>query len=305
MQKIKSLFVRNYETDRLVRDEITPGCEWVASGEGVATRKYDGTCCMIRDGELYARFDAKNGRKPPAGFIPTQDPDPITGHWPGWVRCDRSCNQWRWHFEAFDSYALWPDGTYELCGPKINRNPEHYDKHTLVKHSETEQYYAPRTFTELKEWLDGADIEGIVWHHPDGRMCKIKTNDFGLPRYYKGTIEQEKIEMSFQSCCPCQNTRPCSMRESVDEAAFARVCKELDVERYQRVKAENDLGKLNRDIELWNRLFTQYGELHDLVIEYETNTKASLNKRDHYNFAIKLAKFFLSESSHWEFRRWL
>ena len=24
------------------------------------------------------------------------------------------------------------------------------------------------------------DIEGIVWHHPDGRMAKIKRRDFGL-----------------------------------------------------------------------------------------------------------------------------
>jgi hypothetical protein len=23
------------------------------------------------------------------------------------------------------------------------------------------------------------DIEGIVWHHPDGRMVKIKKKDFG------------------------------------------------------------------------------------------------------------------------------
>ncbi|MCV7174897.1 hypothetical protein [Mycolicibacterium sphagni] len=30
MKKIISLFERNYDTDRLVRDEITPGAEWVA-----------------------------------------------------------------------------------------------------------------------------------------------------------------------------------------------------------------------------------------------------------------------------------
>ena len=30
--------------------------------------------------------------------------------------------------------------------------------------------------------LSDAIVEGIVWHHPDGRMVKIKTKDFGLKR---------------------------------------------------------------------------------------------------------------------------
>lgn len=40
MKKIISLFVRNYDGDRLVRDEIVPGAEWVVAGEGVATVKF-------------------------------------------------------------------------------------------------------------------------------------------------------------------------------------------------------------------------------------------------------------------------
>ena len=32
MKKIPSLFCRNYDGDRLVRDEIVPGSEWVAAG---------------------------------------------------------------------------------------------------------------------------------------------------------------------------------------------------------------------------------------------------------------------------------
>ena len=57
MRKIQSLFMRNYEGDGQVRDEIVPGSEWVANGEGVATRKWDGTCCLVRDGKLYKRCD--------------------------------------------------------------------------------------------------------------------------------------------------------------------------------------------------------------------------------------------------------
>lgn len=40
----------------------------------------------------------------------------------------------------------------------------------------------PRTFEELKVFLKGRDIEGIVWHHRDGRMAKIKARDFGWRR---------------------------------------------------------------------------------------------------------------------------
>ena len=85
MRKIISLFQRDYDGDRLVRDEVVPGAEWVIAGEGTATRKFDGTCCLVRDGRLFKRYDAKQGKTPPAGFEPAQDPDEVTGHWPGWM----------------------------------------------------------------------------------------------------------------------------------------------------------------------------------------------------------------------------
>lgn len=184
MKKIISLFQRNYDGDRLVRDEVVPGAEWVQAGEGVATRKYDGTCCMIKDGKIYARYDVKMGRKQPDNFIPAQDPDPITGRWPGWVKCRRDDNQYKWHFEAFDnSEGNLFDGTYELCGPKVQSNPEGYAYHVLIPHSGAEEYHdCPRTYAEIKQWFVDKDIEGIVWHHPDGRMVKIKKKDFGLSR---------------------------------------------------------------------------------------------------------------------------
>jgi hypothetical protein len=34
----------------------------------------------------------------------------------------------------------------------------------------------------LKLFLGSAGIEGIVWHHPDGKMVKIKTRDFGIKK---------------------------------------------------------------------------------------------------------------------------
>jgi hypothetical protein len=199
MRKIISLFQRNYEGDKLVRDEIVPGAEWVVNGEGKATRKWDGTCTLVEDGKLFARFDAKvaptapnpDGRTLPAykgdrqvpdGFRPSQDPDPITGHWPGWVPVEDQ-PQYKWHREAFDPEFPPPDGTYELCGPKLQGNPEGLDKHVLIRHDTQDCPGVPRDFDGLKAFFESnSDIEGIVWHHPDGRMVKIKVKDFGIKR---------------------------------------------------------------------------------------------------------------------------
>jgi hypothetical protein len=201
MQKIVSLFQRNYETDRLVRDEVVPGAEWVQAGEGVATQKVDGTCCLIEGGKLYARYDAKvaptaenpdgrtlpkyKGERPvPEGFKAAQEPDPVTGHWPGWVLVtDQS--EYKWHRAALaEAPDFLPDGTYELCGPRINGNPEGLLGHVFLRHGFTEFPDCPRDFEGLKRFFQDIEhpIEGIVWHHPDGRMVKIKAKDFGFKR---------------------------------------------------------------------------------------------------------------------------
>lgn len=184
MKKIISLFQRNYDGDRLVRDEIVPGAEWVVAGEGEATRKMNGTCCMVREGKLYKRYDAKNGKTPPFGFEPAQEPDATTGHLPGWLPIGDGPED-RYHREAFAMIPNLPDGTYELVGPKVQGNPEGYSTHCLVRHgSHTLELHdpPPRTFDALKAWFKGKNIEGIVWHHPDGRMVKIKARDFGIKR---------------------------------------------------------------------------------------------------------------------------
>ncbi len=47
MKKIPTMFIRNPENMRELLNEHHPDCGWVFAGEGVATRKYDGTCCKI------------------------------------------------------------------------------------------------------------------------------------------------------------------------------------------------------------------------------------------------------------------
>lgn len=183
MRKIISLFQRNYDGDRLVRNEVTPGAEWVLAGEGVATRKFDGTCCLIRGWHLFKRYDAKQGRTPPPGFEPAQGaPDPVTGHWPGWLPVTPSDT---WHMEADETLCIPErvDGTFELCGPKINGNPERLTHHCLIRHGTVIYHDVPLTFDGIKEWLQNDNIEGLVWHHPDGRMVKIKGKDFGIKRH--------------------------------------------------------------------------------------------------------------------------
>lgn len=183
MRKIISLFKRDYEGTRLVYDEIVEGAEWVVAGEGEATEKFDGTACMVRGGRLFKRYDAKNGKTPPAGWEAAQEPDPVTGHHPGWLPVGPGPED-RWHWQAFDtgSFAPMADGTYELVGPKVQGNPYKLDEHKLWRHGFGLLPFLPsRDFNGLKVFLGRAHVEGIVWHHPDGRMVKIKARDFGLP----------------------------------------------------------------------------------------------------------------------------
>ena len=181
MKKIISLFQRNHDGDRLVRDEITPGAEWVAAGEGTATRKWDGTCCLIREGKLYKRYEVPKHGKPPLNFEPANQVDPNTGKQQGWVPVGDGPDD-RWHREALDGQPGLPDGTYELLGPKIQGNPEQREKHALLRHGCDTMNDCPRTFNALRDYLQRHNIEGIVWHHPDGRMVKIKARDFGIQR---------------------------------------------------------------------------------------------------------------------------
>lgn len=185
MNKIPTLFERDWNGDRSrVLDKPAEGCEWVFAGEGTATRKLDGTCCLIRDGKLYKRHEVRPGKSTPEGFEAVAT-DEETGKTFGWVPVGDGPED-RWHREAWDTTndELRRDGTYELIGPKIQKNPEHSEVHVLVPHTVTALQMAdpPRTFEGMRDLLAASDVEGIVFHHPDGRMAKIKGRDFGLKR---------------------------------------------------------------------------------------------------------------------------
>lgn len=188
MEKIPTLFLRDPADRAHVLNEVNPDAQWVLDGEGVATRKYDGTCVMFDGSEWWARREVKPGKATPANYRPVSI-DPVTGKTMGWEPIEQSAFA-KFHTEALSgvnklfalagSTRFWEPGTYELIGPKINGNPESATSHTLVAHANARHLDAPRDFDGLRTFLTAPDFryEGIVWHHLDGRMAKLKRRDF-------------------------------------------------------------------------------------------------------------------------------
>lgn len=196
MKKIPTLFTRVYENHKIIDilPEITPGCE-EAFLHGTATVKVDGACCAINNGKFYKRYDAKKGKKPPEGAIPCCDPDPVTGHWPHWVKVDLFDNNPadKWFVQAYRN-RVYPrirngivtdNGTYEAIGLHFQGNPYGLDKDILVKHG-VEVVEVKRDFDSVREWLEKNKEEGLVFWLDGEPVCKIKRTDFGLEWPVKG-----------------------------------------------------------------------------------------------------------------------
>lgn len=180
MQKIPTLFVRDEKDRRYVTNAVDPRCEWVMDGFGVATRKYDGTCILLDEsGEWWARREVKPGKTPPPNYAPVER-DSTTGKTVGWEPVAQSSLA-KYHAEAASIRTSWPHGTYELCGPKVNGNPEGLDRHTLIRHATAERVDPNldcRTYDEIALFLARHQWEGLVYHGPNGLMAKIKKRDF-------------------------------------------------------------------------------------------------------------------------------
>lgn len=181
MKKIPTLFERVFEDHKKVgiTPNVTEGMEWVLSGDGVATVKKDGSCCAIINGELHKRYDAKKGKKAPDGAISCCDPDPVTGHHPHWVKCDRNNPSDQWFWAAYDNADDISDGTYEAIGVHFQGNPYNLQWDTLVRHG-AEEIAVERTFDGIKQYLEEFKIEGIVFWKDGEPKCKIKRSDFGF-----------------------------------------------------------------------------------------------------------------------------
>jgi hypothetical protein len=186
VRKIPTLFRRDPDDMKRVTREVHPDCQWVLDGEGVATRKYDGTCLRKDEqGNWWARREVKAGKATPPNFVPVET-DPQTGKMVGWEPVEQSAF-FRWFEDARTAAKRegwvsgeYPVGTYELVGQKVNGNPERFPGHMLVAHAAASVLEpVPRDYDGLAAYLADLPHEGIVWHHPDGRMAKIKVRDFG------------------------------------------------------------------------------------------------------------------------------
>lgn len=211
MNKTPSLFARNFDLPgNPLTTDFSPGTEWVLDGIGEPTRKYDGTCVMLDNaGKWWARREVKPGKNPPPNFQPVEEDD-VTLKLMGWEPIEQT-GFVKYLKEALDTIATMNGetlltydrpGTYELCGPKINGNPEGYLEHVLIYHKDAEKlrvtqplmeqelrnvlfsvvYSTRAKFDVVKStvtWLnEKAGWEGIVWHHPNGEYVKIKARDF-------------------------------------------------------------------------------------------------------------------------------
>jgi Family of unknown function (DUF5565) len=185
MKKIPTIFDRDWNGDRSrVLDIPHPDCGWVFAGEGIPTRKIDGTSCLVRSGKLFKRRELKAKQPEPEGFV-SEGSDAETGKTVGWVPVDDYGPEDKYHREAWEKQRGLGDGTYELIGPNVQKNPENVVCTMLVAHGDGIAGAVPgvpRDFAGLAAWFEGKDIEGLVFHHPDGRMAKIKMRDFGLKR---------------------------------------------------------------------------------------------------------------------------
>lgn len=184
MKKIPTVFERQYEDHKVVgiSDTFTSDLAKKAFLEGVATLKWDGSCCAIIDGELYKRYDAKKGKKAPEGAIPCCEADPITGHHPHWVKVDENNPADKWFVEAYKftsaNYNM-ADGTYEAIGKHFQGNPYYMKFDALHKHGiDIEE--VERTFEGIKKYLEDNYVEGIVFWLDGEPVAKIKRSDFGF-----------------------------------------------------------------------------------------------------------------------------
>ncbi|MBQ6480923.1 MAG: hypothetical protein IJI45_07395 [Anaerolineaceae bacterium] len=201
MKKIPTLFHREFDDHRVtgISPDVAPEMQWALNGEGIATEKIDGACCAMIDGVFYKRYDAKKDKRgkmklPPTGAIPCDDPDPVTGHWPHWVKVEESNPADRWFLDALRNTQIengnLSDATYEAIGPHFQSNPYHLAQDTLVKHGAAVIELNNRRYESIRDYLQRNAIEGIVFWKDGKPRCKIKRRDFG----FKWPLTQAEID---------------------------------------------------------------------------------------------------------------
>ena len=188
MEKIPTIFNRG--PDFKVMDEIREGCEWVFAGEGKATEKLDGTNVRltVRAGTVLTGTVVRvEKRRNPSKVQKAQG---ISTPW--YVDADEAAKEDKWIFEAVSNTdtSNFPEGEHscEALGPRIQGNPLGLENHLCVPFNLAIPVFEdiPLTFDAMQEFITGLEskfspnnpVEGIVFHHSDGRRAKIKIKDF-------------------------------------------------------------------------------------------------------------------------------
>ena len=199
MKKIKTLF----EKDPADLGRVIPSEPLYPLEELTFRIKIDGTACYILDSQPYVRYDAKLSKKKgkrvitisreevapslPAGAIPCQEPDVLSGHWPHWVPLlnQPAYGKQKEGFENSCSH-LSDDGSYECFGPGVQNNPQQEEKLLWVKH-DSDSLIVPvnlqsaDTYKEMQTFLANFPYEGLVAYRDGDPVAKIRRSDFGFP----------------------------------------------------------------------------------------------------------------------------
>lgn len=188
MEKIPTIFDRNWETNRKVNEKLV--VENFDFDNSIATEKLDGTNIRVTvRNHIVVRVEKR--RNPDK----IQKAKGIVDPW--YVDADEIDKADSYIFDAVKNtdFSSVPDGEWsaEALGEKIQGNPLNLVGHTLFIFSLAEwrekvKYEnVPTDFEGLKKWLpqqktkfgNDTGIEGIVWHNlKTGEMCKIKVKDF-------------------------------------------------------------------------------------------------------------------------------
>ncbi len=190
--KLESPFMRelNKKGEYVVTDKIAEGMEWVFEDASVlATEKIHGTCCAvaIENGVAVSLWNRANR----INFI---------GGTPSKALTEGVNNALAKERFAMEDGVQWG----ELIGPRIQKNDYALQEHEWLpfetyvkKHLAYKSWHKyPKTYENIRDWFfksieEGGIFsllmrrkgitqkpEGIVFHHPDGRMAKLRLDMF-------------------------------------------------------------------------------------------------------------------------------
>ncbi len=186
MNKIKTIFKRNWNGNRKVINEYIDEFNPEILKEGIATEKLDG---------MNVRITIR--KEVPVRIEKRRNPDKIQkakGIENPWYKdIDEYGTEDKWIIDSVKntSFVGLPDGEWsgEAIGKNIQGNPLSLENNRIMFFTLNQAPIfenVPIDYDGLKEWLpkqiskygNNCKIEGIVWHLKNGEMYKIKNKDF-------------------------------------------------------------------------------------------------------------------------------